>query len=191
MKKPENVRLFVLLGLLSVVAIWGGIRMLDRGALAGEGTTSAELQWTPHSLPELAAVEIGGDEAGDDASIERNPFVFGTPPTPTPDPRPRPTPPPRPTRRPPPPRPTPTPTPVGWRRPPNFTMEFLGFFGPAERRVAVFRKKVEDGAEIVVGVEGGVVEKDFIVRKIDLESVVIGYVGYPEKEMKRVPLAQE
>ena len=94
MKKPENVRLFVLLGLLSVVAIWGGIRMLDRGALAGEGTTSAELQWTPHSLPELAAVEIGGDEAGDDASIERNPFVFGTPPTPTPDPRPRPTPPP-------------------------------------------------------------------------------------------------
>jgi len=70
-------------------------------------------------------------------------------------------------------------------------MEYLGNFGPSGRRVAVFRKQTDDSAEIKVALEGSVIEKDFIVRTIDLDSVVIGFVGYPEKEMKRVPLAQE
>lgn len=80
---------------------------------------------------------------------------------------------------------------AGLEAPPPFTMEYLGTFGPTGRRVAVFRKKIEGGAEIKVGLEGGVFEDDFIIRTIDLESVVIGYVGFPEKEMKRVPLAED
>lgn len=190
MKKPENLRLLVLVGILVVVGAGALFRVMGEGGLTGGEIRAEDLEWQPHSLPRLGSIEMAGD-AVSEARVDRNPFLFGPPPTATPDPRPQATPAPRPTRRSPPPRPSPTPTPVGWRRPPNFTMEYLGNFGPAGRRVAVFRKQLDDGAEIKVALEGGVVEKDFIVRTIDLESVVIGFVGYPEKETKRVPLAQE
>ncbi len=190
MKKPENLRLLILVGILVVIGGWFLIRMMGEGGFVGGDSRAEELEWQSHTLPTLGSIEVV-DGSVSDVRVDRNPFLYGPPPTATPDPRPRPTPEPRPTRRPPPPRPSPTPTPVGWRRPPNFTMEYLGNFGPVGRRVAVFRKRLDDGAEIKVAVEGGVVEKDFIVRTIDLESVVIGFVGYPEKEIKRVPLAQE
>ena len=75
-------------------------------------------------------------------------------------------------------------------------MEYLGHFGPEKKRVAVFREKVEDGAEIIVACEGGTLpgaqgKEVFIVREVGLESVVIGFVGFPEKERTRVPLAEE
>ncbi|MEN8163384.1 MAG: hypothetical protein ABFS37_04580 [Acidobacteriota bacterium] len=190
MKKPENLRLLILVGILVVSGGWLLIRMMSEGGLAGGETRAEDLAWKPHSLPTLGSVEVG-DVTGAEARADRNPFLYGPPPTATPNPNPPPTPAPRPTRRPPAARPSPTPTPVGWRRPPDFTMEYLGNFGPPGRRVAVFRKQVDDGAEIKVAIEGGVFEKDFIVRTIDLESVVIGFVGYPEKEIKRVPLAQK
>jgi hypothetical protein len=190
MKKPENMRLLILVGILVVISGWFLIRMIGEGGLAAGDGRESEIEWTRHTLPALGSIEVV-DASVSGARVDRNPFLFGPPPTPTPDPRPQATPVPRPTRKPAPPRPSPTPTPVGWRRPPKFTMEYLGNFGPSGRRVAVFRKKMEDGDEIKVALEGGVVEKDFIVRTIDLESVVIGFVGYPEKEMKRVPLAQE
>lgn len=190
MKKPENLRLTILVGILVISAGFLLIRTMDEGGFAIGDERVDDLEWQQHALPMLGSVEVG-DDVDSEIRVDRNPFLYGPPPTATPDPRPRPTPAPRPTRRPPPPRPSPTPTPVGWRRPPNFTMEYLGNFGPAGRQVAVFRKKKDDSAEISVAQEGGIVEKDFIVRKIDLESVVIGFVGFPEKEIKRVPLAQE
>ncbi len=70
-------------------------------------------------------------------------------------------------------------------------MEYIGHFGPKQRRVAVFRKDGVGGSEIAVALEGGVVEDVFIVRELGLESVVIGYVGFPETEKKRVPLAEK
>jgi len=190
MKKPENLRLLILVGVLLVIAGWYLLRMVGEGGLTGSDGRAAEIEWTRHSLPTLGSIEVVDDSVSG-VEVDRNPFLYGPPPTPTPDPRPQATPGPISTRKPAPPRPSPTPTPVGWRRPPKFTMEYLGNFGPNGRRVAVFRKQLEDSAEIKVAPEGGVVEKDFIVRTIDLESVVIGFVGYPEKEMKRVPLAQE
>lgn len=190
MKKPENLRLLLLVGVLAVVGIWYVFRIMGEAGLTGGANRDDDLKWKPHTLPVLGSIETG--EVGDsEARVDRNPFLYGPPPTATPDPRPKATPVPRPTRRPPPPRPSPTPTPIGWRRPPNFTLEYIGNFGPAGHRVAVFRKKLEDGAEIKVAPEGGVIEEDFIVRNIDLESVVIGFVGYPEKEIKRVPLAEK
>ncbi len=190
MKKPENLRLLILVGILVVIGGWLLIRMMSEGGLAGGESRAEDLAWQPHSLPTLGSIEVG-DGVGSEARADRNPFLYGPPPTATPDPRPKATPVPVPTRRPRPPRPSPTPTPPGWVRPPDFTMEYLGNFGPPGRRVAVFRKKVDDGAEIKVALEGGVFETKFIVRTIDLESVVIGFVGFPEKEIKRVPLAQE
>ncbi len=190
MKKPENLRLLILVGILVVAGGWLGFRMMGESGLVGGESRTENLEWQGHSLPTLGSIEVSGEVASE-ARVDRNPFLYGPPPTPTPDPRPRPTAAPVPTRKPRPPRPSPTPTPVGWRRPPDFTMEYLGNFGPAGRRVAVFRKQVGDDTTIKVAIEGGVVEKDFIVRQIDLESVIIGFVGFPEKEKTRVPLAQE
>jgi len=70
-------------------------------------------------------------------------------------------------------------------------MEYIGFFGPRERQVAVFRKKDDTGSEIEVAPIGGLIEDQFILRSIDLESAVIGFVGFPEKEKTRVPLADQ
>jgi hypothetical protein len=50
--------------------------------------------------------------------------------------------------------------------------------------------------EIEIAPHGSVLEnakgKDtFIVRGVEYDSVIIGFVGYPEKEIERVPLAEK
>lgn len=187
--KPEQKRLAVLLSVLAVVLIWVVFRYFGAGGLADRGGARRELAWQPHSYPVLVEAPEGVSPA-EGVGAQRNPFVYGPRPTPTPNLTPRPTPEPRPTRPPPPTRPPATPTPRGWRPPPRFDMEYIGHFGPKQRRVAVFRKDGVGGSEIAVALEGGVVEDVFIVRELGLESVVIGYVGFPETEKKRVPLAE-
>lgn len=188
--KPEQKRLALLVGLLAVVAIWAGFRMIGKSGLAASRAQTENLEWKSHNLPLLQEIRLGAEEAEDLHEV-RNPFVYGPKPTPTPNLTPPPTPPPRPTRKPPPPRPTPTPTPYGWVRPPDFTMEYIGMLGPVHKRVAVFRKQSEFGVDIEVAPTDGVVDKDFIVREIGLESVVIGFVGFADKERTRVPLAAQ
>ncbi len=192
MKKMDasQTRQIVLLVILVLVGIWAAFRWMGPEGLGGPGSTVKEPEWQAHPLPKLVSVEGIGSEAAESGE-SRNPFVFGPPPTPTPNLTPPPTPIPRATRPPRAPRPTPTPTPPGYRKPPNFDMEYIGFFGPEGRHVAVFRKQEDDGAEIEVASIGGVVEDQFILRSIDLESVVIGFVGFPEKEKTRVPLAEK
>jgi hypothetical protein len=187
---PEQRRLAILLAILAVVAVWALINSLGSGGVAANRVTAEKLEWKSHNLPELYDVNFGEVDVRDPEDV-RNPFVFGPRPTPTPNLTPPPTPPPRPTRRPPKPRPTPTPTPPGWRPPPSFTMEYIGMLGPASKRVAVFRRQSQYGAEIEVAPVDGVLEEQFIVREIGLESVVIGFVGFPDKERTRVPLAPQ
>jgi len=187
---PKQTRQIVLLVVLVLVGVWAAFRWMGPDGLTGQGAAAAIPEWKPHPLPELA--QIGAENAEEiESESQRNPFVFGPPPTPTPNLTPRPMPPPRPTRPPARPRPTATPTPPGYRKPPNFDMEYIGFFGPDERHVAVFRKKDETGAEIDVAPIGGILEEKFILRSIDLESVIIGFVGFPEKEKTRVPLSAQ
>ena len=59
--------------------------------------------------------------------------------------------------------------------------------------MAAFRKKTKDPdiSLIEVAVVGEILDNKFIVRKIGLESVVIGFVGYDTSEDKRVPLAEK
>jgi hypothetical protein len=150
------------------------------------------LTWSPHRLPELLVGPDGQPPAVTES--DRNPFVFGQPPTPTPNLTPRVVPTPRPTR-PPVIQPTATPPPPGWRPTPVFSREYIGHFGPVYKRVAVFRKASAGGfPEIDVAPVGGTLpnaqgEPTFIVRSIDLETVVIGYVGFSDKESTRVPLS--
>jgi hypothetical protein len=69
-------------------------------------------------------------------------------------------------------------------RPPEFTMEYLGNFGPPNRKIAVF----SSGKQTINAMEGEVLEKDFIVAHIGYESVDIKYVKFPEVQPKRIGL---
>lgn len=72
------------------------------------------------------------------------------------------------------------------RRPPPFTMTYLGSFGPPERRIAVF----SDGKSIINAQEGEVIGGKFIVAHIGYESVDIQAVGYPDAPPQRLAVGR-
>lgn len=192
-KAAEQRRLMVLLAVLAVVVVIGGYQLIGSGGLSGGDAGIEAINYEPHDLPKLAeadAVRGSSDELG----TGRNPFLFGVRPTPTPAPTtPRPT---RPPQTPRPPRATPTPRMIRvgdhfLPPPPEFEREFIGFFGPKHLKVAAFRQNLGDEqVDIEVAVEGEVLDDTFIVRQIGLESVTIGFVGYPQSEDTRVPLVE-
>jgi hypothetical protein len=191
----EQVRLAVLLTVLVIVSVVAGLRMIGEGGLVGPGERRSGAEYEARDLPRLAQIR-GWDDSEAQSITSRNPFTFGAPPTPTRNLTPPPTRPPIPTR---PPRPTATPRiyrdPYGnsLGPPPPFEREYIGFFGPDHRKVAAFRRE-GDGPEIIeidVGFEGEILDDVFIIRKIGLESVQIGFVGYDISEDTRVPLADD
>jgi len=182
----ERTRLMVLLAMLSVVAVWAGYRYFSEGGLGGELTTRVAVEFSTHEIPELHPYSLNtGEEAEGDS--HRNPFIFGKPPTPTRNLTPQPTRPPPATRAPTTPRPKPTVCAGCPGPPPQFRHTYLGNFGPERLPVAVFRKE----EDIEVGYPGSVIDEKFIVREVGLESVVIGFVGFPEEVSTRVPLAED
>ena len=70
-------------------------------------------------------------------------------------------------------------------RPPEFTLRYLGNFGPGGRRIAVF----SDGGTIYNAFEGDVLEGRFEVARIGYESVEIRYVGFPDVPALRVGIS--
>ena len=78
--------------------------------------------------------------------------------------------------------PPPLPKPV----PPQFTMKYIGTFGPANNPIATF----EGNGEIVNVRVGETIDGKFVLRSIGIESVEIGFVGFPPDEKTRVPLGQ-
>ncbi len=66
--------------------------------------------------------------------------------------------------------------------PPNFSYKYLGYFGPEEKKLAVF----SDGKEIIDVFEGETISDKFILKKIGYESVTIGFVGFPEDITKKI-----
>jgi hypothetical protein len=69
-------------------------------------------------------------------------------------------------------------------KPPPFTWSYLGSFGPASQRIAVFT----DGQKVWNAHEGDKLEGKFIVAKIGYESVDVGFVGFPNENPLRVPV---
>ena len=80
------------------------------------------------------------------------------------------------------PPPPPPPKPV----PPAFNYRYIGTFGRPDAPIATFTR---DG-EIVNARIGDVIDGKFILRSIGLESVEIGFVGFPADERRRVPIGQ-
>ena len=185
-------RMVVLLVLLVIVAGWALTqRRGGRGPLSTGG--DERLSYSARRPPQLLTLrEQGEGEMAE--STTRNPFAYGARPSPTPRPTRRAAAP-RPTL---PPRPTPTPRIIvaddGSRLPPppRFDREFIGHFGPVSLQVAAFRRAGSDSdlSEVEVATVGEVMDSVFIVRRIEHDAVVIGFVGYPEGEITRVPLSQ-
>ncbi len=61
-------------------------------------------------------------------------------------------------------------------KPPPFTWTYLGNFGPAAQRIAVF----SDGQKVINARENEILEGKFIVSRIGYESVDIRFVGFPD-----------
>jgi hypothetical protein len=78
--------------------------------------------------------------------------------------------------------PPPPPPPV----PPQFTMKYIGTFGPVNNPIATFNG---DGEIVNVRV-GETIDGKFVLRSIGIESVEIGFVGFPADVKTRIPLGQ-
>jgi hypothetical protein len=76
--------------------------------------------------------------------------------------------------------PPPPPPPV----PPEFPYKYLGTFGTASRPIAAF----SSGDQIVNVRVGETFGSHFILRNIGIESVDIGFVGFPPDVTKRIPV---
>ena len=71
-------------------------------------------------------------------------------------------------------------------QPPAFPYKFIGTFGNAGNPIATF----SGNGQIVNARAGETIEGKFILRAIGVESVDIGYVGFPPDARTRVPLGQ-
>jgi hypothetical protein len=61
-------------------------------------------------------------------------------------------------------------------------MEYLGHFGPPNKRIAVF----SNGKAEITAQEGEIIDNKFIVARIGYESVDIRFVGFPDWPAKRL-----
>ncbi|HXI12554.1 MAG TPA: thrombospondin type 3 repeat-containing protein [Thermoanaerobaculia bacterium] len=77
--------------------------------------------------------------------------------------------------------PPPPPPPV----PPEFNYKYLGNFGTSRSPIAAF----SSNGEIVNVRAGETIAGKFILRTIGIESVDIGFVGFPPDVKKRIPVA--
>jgi hypothetical protein len=172
--------LAVLLAVLAVAVAWRTLGSVPgAGSVFGGGGPDIDLQATLATRVvelDLERLEKGAAEyrAG------RDPWRFEEPPPAPPPPRPEP------------PRPvvveTPAADPVPQEppepQPPPIDVELRGILGPARLRIAVFH----DGDVIYNAAEGDVVKGKFRVEEIQIESVLIGYVGFPDAQPTRLPI---
>ncbi len=70
--------------------------------------------------------------------------------------------------------------------PPLFPFKYIGTFGNASNPIATFSRE----GEILNARVGTVIEGRFILRRIGIESVEIGFVGFPSDENQRIPIGQ-
>jgi hypothetical protein len=178
--------LLALLGLLLAVAVWRWLPSGDDGGVFG-GPRARAGAGPATEVSELRLADLeptpGVHPAG------RDPFRYGAPPAP--------------------PGPTPeeieaarlqaqaeaeararalaaqqaaVPPPPPEPQPPEVPFRYLGSFGSAARRVAVF----SDGKSIYNALQGDVLEGQFIVHRIGLESVDLRFVAFPKAPPKRL-----
>lgn len=80
----------------------------------------------------------------------------------------------------------PPPPPPPPPQPPAFTYKYIGTFGSASNPIATFN----GNGEIINARVGDVIDGKFVLRSIGIESVEIGFVGFPPDQKQRIPLGQ-
>ena len=178
--------LLALFGVLVAVAVWRLVPGADEGGFGGPRTRGKALAVT--EVSELRVADLEPTPSVHPAG--RDPFHYGAPP--------------------PPPGPTPEEIEAARRQaqaeaeararalaaqqasavpaqppepqPPAVPFRYLGSFGSAKRRVAV----LSDGNSIYNALEGDVLEGQFIVHRIGLESVDLRFVDFPDVPPRRL-----
>jgi hypothetical protein len=156
-------------------------RFLDTTAASVFGRSGGE-DFTRALESEVADLDLERLERGGAAYAPgRDPWTFVEPPPPAPV-----APPPvvRPVRTEPPPPPVPAAPPRP--RPPAIDFQYLGWFGPTERPIAVFLD--QNGETLYNALEGEVLKGKFQVAQIGLESVQIAFVGFPDEPPAKLPM---
>jgi hypothetical protein len=176
LQKREKVLVAILIAVVAALGFrvfllpWLSGDELAAAAGAGPSGTRGEaqsLQIAQASTLDLAALEGTSGEL----EVGRDPFRFAAPPPPPP----RPAPPPPPYEPPPPPPPT-------GPQPPPVDVTYLGSFGSAARRIAVF----SDGKTIYNATRGDTLGGKFVVHAIGYESVDLTFVGFPDVPPERL-----
>lgn len=183
----DQARRFLLLALLvGLLLILGGRQALDwLGSRAGglglvRGRTVDLDDLRGLDVVELRTAEL--EAVVGELTPGRDPWRFGRrEPAPVERPKPRP-----PVKRPPP-QPKPKGPAVAQSdepRPPPVDVTYLGSFGPARRKIAVF----DDGDTVYNALIGDVVKEKFQVFQIGFESVDLTFVGFPDEPPKRLAI---
>lgn len=167
--------LLAVLGVALLLAGWKYVRPVLARLTPGTGVTILGADGDRAKLASLAnqeVVDLRMDAlapAGYDYAPGRNIFRTVDPPPPAPPPPVAPPPPP--------PQVAPPPPPPTGRVPPQIDVTLLGIFGPEHRRIAV----LTDGEEIINALERDEIREMFILERIGLESVDLGFVGFPDE----------
>lgn len=80
----------------------------------------------------------------------------------------------------------PAPPPPPEPQPEPFPYKYIGTFGSARSPIATFAKE----GEIVNARIGDIIDGKFILKSIGIESVEIGFNGFPPNRTQRIPLGQ-
>lgn len=153
----------------------------DRAPARGSARPD-EKKTSPDDVPIVTTKDLDPQRPRAEGPSGRNLFDL-RPPTPVPPPTPTPAPPP-----PPPPGsaafigPLPPPPPPPTPAPPEVSFKFIGTFGPKDRPVAVLVL----GDQILNARAGDVVFDRFILRRVNYESVDVGFVGFAPTETRRI-----
>ncbi len=164
---------------LAAIRVAGGL-FSGGGGPSVSGLDGARDDESELDLPPLVDLRLADlEKKPAEFSPGRDPFRFYVPPPP---PKPKPAAPPR---RPPP-RPRPqraqAPPKPPKPQPPPVTVTFLGSFGPAQGRIAVFT----DGNDLYNARVGDVVKEHFVVASIGFESADLSYVNFPDAPPARL-----
>jgi hypothetical protein len=135
---------------------------------------------SPDAVPDIDVSAFSRQPEGS-ADVTRDLFKFKEPPPPKPKPLPPPY------IGPGDPRfvgPLPPPPPPPPPQPPAIAFQFTGTFGNPKQPVAA----IVAGDRLLLVRQGDVVDGKFIIRRVGYESLDVGFVGFPEKEVRRIPI---
>lgn len=186
---PELRQRLLLVGLLVILLLFGGARLREWLASLGAGEVFGQRARRPDVSAVLQA-DVAVLDRTESANFVpeftpgRNPWAYGRKPAPPP-------PPPPPVEK----KVEPVqprelapvvpkdPTPVK-PTPPPIDVEYIGSFGPRDRKIAVF----ESGETTINAQQGDVVNKKFRVHSIGFESVDLTFEGFPDEPPRRLAL---